>query len=110
MKKFVIRDSQGNVLRVGQCLEEDFNSQVKEGEFISEGEAQIPKYIDPPMMTLRGLRNSLLQDCDWTQMPDAPLSEESKQQWSTYRQQLRDLPDSYPNLTSMDNVVFPEKP
>jgi hypothetical protein len=110
MKKFVIKDSEGNVLRVGQCLDVDFHLQANEGEFIYEGEAEIPQYEDPPSWTLRSIRNSLLTECDWTQMPDAPLSKEAKLQWATYRQELRDLPSNYPNLTSMDNVVFPEKP
>lgn len=110
MKKFFITDSDGNVLRVGQCLDVDFHLQAKEGEFIYEGTAEVPRYEDPPMWTLRSLRNSLLKDCDWTQMPDAPLSNEDKQRWATYRQELRDLPNNYPNLTDINNVVFPEIP
>lgn len=40
---------------------------------------------------IRGHRNKLLAQCDWTQMPDAPLSEEQKSSYATYRQALRDL-------------------
>lgn len=35
-------------------------------------------------------RNRLLQSCDWTQLPDAPIA--NKQGWATYRQALRDVP------------------
>lgn len=41
---------------------------------------------------VRSTRDSLLRDCDWTQMPDSPLSEEEKTLWQTYRQALRDVP------------------
>lgn len=37
--------------------------------------------------------NELLSS-DWTQLPDTPLSDADKAAWSTYRQQLRDLPDT----------------
>ncbi|NBW22705.1 MAG: hypothetical protein EBR82_83650, partial [Caulobacteraceae bacterium] len=33
-------------------------------------------------------RNSRLSDCDWTQLPDAPVD---AQTWATYRQELRDI-------------------
>lgn len=110
MKRFIIRNSEGDVLRVGQCSDEDFNLQVKEGEFISEGIVDIPEQVDSPLVILRGLRNSLLKECDWTQMPDAPLSDTKRQEWETYRQELRNLPNNYPNLTNMNEVVFPEEP
>lgn len=40
---------------------------------------------------IRNDRNSALSQCDWTQMPDAPLTAEQKTAWATYRQDLRDL-------------------
>lgn len=61
-------------------------------------------------MTLGGLRahrNEMLKDCDWTQLSDSPLSEESKAAWATYRQALRDFPATEPDL---DNPAWPEKP
>jgi hypothetical protein len=33
-----------------------------------------------------------LSRCDWTQLPDTGLSEESRTNWTLYRQKLRDLP------------------
>lgn len=33
-------------------------------------------------------RNQRLADCDWTQLPDAPVD---PQVWATYRQELRDV-------------------
>lgn len=41
--------------------------------------------------TVRNDRNNALSQCDWTQMPDTPLSAEQKAAWAAYRQALRDL-------------------
>ena len=53
---------------------------------------------------LRVRRNSMLKATDWTQMPDAPLSDKKKAEWKTYRQALRDLPKKY------DHPVFCKYP
>lgn len=37
---------------------------------------------------VRSERNTKLAECDWTQLPDAPVS---AQPWANYRQQLRDV-------------------
>lgn len=37
---------------------------------------------------VRAQRNQLLADCDWTQLPDAPVD---SQAWAVYRQELRDV-------------------
>lgn len=56
---------------------------------------------------VRESRAFALSQCDWTQMPDAPLSAEQKQAWLEYRQVLRDLPlqDGFPW-----DVQWPVKP
>lgn len=41
---------------------------------------------------VRSKRDTLLQESDWTQMIDSPLSEDEKKAWQTYRQALRDIP------------------
>ena len=56
---------------------------------------------------LRQLRHRYLQDCDWTQMPDSPLSAEKKTEWQTYRQALRDITII---ATSCSDVVWPDIP
>ena len=59
---------------------------------------------------LRDMRDDLLQDCDWTQMPDSPLSDLKKTEWATYRQALRDLPSSYTNSDAVADIVWPTQP
>jgi hypothetical protein len=39
-------------------------------------------------------RNVLLYQCDWTQLPDVDLSVQAVTDWRTYRQALRDYPDT----------------
>jgi hypothetical protein len=53
---------------------------------------------------VRAIRNGLLVECDWTQLPDAPVDAAA---WATYRQQLRDVPDTW---TPGPTVTFPEPP
>jgi len=52
-------------------------------------------------------RNKLIQATDWTQVVDSPLSESKKAEFATYRQALRDLPQSTDNP---DEIVWPVKP
>lgn len=58
---------------------------------------------------VRTIRNKLLSDCDWTQVPDAPLTDAEKASWQTHRQELRDLPDhaNWPELADADWPVEP---
>lgn len=56
---------------------------------------------------IRATRASLLQQSDWTQVADAPLTTEMKAMWSNYRQSLRDLPEVY---SDPNDVVWPVKP
>lgn len=55
-------------------------------------------------------RNELLASCDWTQVTDSPLTDAKKTEWSTYRQQLRDLPSNVGNISSIDDVTWPTEP
>ena len=58
----------------------------------------------------RHQRNNLLAECDWTQLPDSPLSDAAKLEWQNYRQALRDLPDTHEAVNLIDEVVFPTPP
>jgi hypothetical protein len=63
----------------------------------------------------RSMRNGDLMACDWTQLPDAKLSEEDKLAWTEYRQKLRDLPnnvtDPYPYVSiPKPNWLWPCQP
>lgn len=59
---------------------------------------------------LRVQRNAKLYSSDWTQLPDAPLTQEEKTDWTNYRQALRDVPQNNVGVTSLDDVVWPTPP
>jgi len=56
---------------------------------------------------IRGERDGLLSGTDWTQVPDSPLTDAKKEEWKVYRQSLRDLPSSNPNMST---VNWPTQP
>lgn len=58
---------------------------------------------DEPLKLLRMHRNSKLAETDWWVLPDRTATDEQL----AYRQALRDITDTY---TSLDDVVWPEKP
>ena len=53
---------------------------------------------------VRGSRNHRLADCDWTQLPDAPVDHTA---WASYRQALRDV-TAQPGFPW--NVEWPSQP
>ena len=55
---------------------------------------------------IRAKRNQLLKDSDYTMLKDYPTTV-SEQEWTTYRQSLRDIPQTFSNP---DDVTYPDKP
>ena len=72
-------------------------SAYDDGEFVSVVQVtdmsaeEIQAAKDSAMAQIRGQRNQLLKDCDWTQIADCTAD---KTAWATYRQALRDLPST----------------
>ena len=65
--------------------------------------------------SLREERNRLLSECDWTDLPNSALTEEKKNEWKTYRQELRDLTNglnesNYITDKHEEDLVYPTKP
>jgi hypothetical protein len=60
-----------------------------------------------PMKELRAVRNVKLAETDWVVTMHKELGTNIPTAWKTYRQALRDITDTY---TSLDDVVWPEKP
>ena len=46
---------------------------------------------DKTLNKLRLVRNDLLLKSDWTDLPNAPFTDEKKIEWQSYRTELRDL-------------------
>lgn len=67
---------------------------------------EIQSELESVWESIRSQRNILLAESDWTQLPDSPLSNESRIDWQQYRQDLRDItlnPSPY-------GIVWPQKP
>ena len=70
----------------------------------------IPEPIEYALLAIRVRRRILLNNCDWTQANDSPLSDTKKAEWATYRQALRDLPSNYTDTDEASKVEWPEEP
>tara|TARA_B000000557_G_scaffold258255_1_gene252465 strand:+ start:1418 stop:1756 length:339 start_codon:yes stop_codon:yes gene_type:complete len=84
--------------------EMQFGDQLKTVLGMTDSEAQ-QCHATGLLNELRGKRDELLKETDWVGGTDVPQS--LKDTWETYRQQLRDITSNY---TSLDDVVWPEKP
>ena len=62
---------------------------------------------DEQIANMRNARNLFLKACDWTQLPDATLTDEQRQAWAAYRQALRDAPATWTPSPTWD---APEPP
>ena len=58
------------------------------------------------LANLRQQRNSLLSATDFYALSDVTMSEDM----TTYRQELRDLPDGLTTVEEVNNVTYPTKP
>ena len=56
--------------------------------------------------SIRATRDQILRDTDWTMTTGATVDQA---QWAAYRQNLRDLPQTYKDKTP-DDVVWPTQP
>lgn len=72
-----------------------------------ENNEEYEKLVKDQWIEVRILRNSLLNSTDWTQLNDAPISEEKKIEWMNYRKALRDIPS---NTVNPYVVEWPDAP
>lgn len=73
-------------------------------ELVPHSDEELAKIAEKNSSQVRFQRNELLNQTDWTQLPDASVDAAT---WATYRQALRDLPsqDGFPN-----NITWPTQP
>ena len=74
---------------------------------------------DKTLNKLRLVRNDLLLKSDWTDLPNAPLTDEKKTEWQNYRNQLRDITEGLNTIKKIETkmkvengkfVNFPTQP
>ena len=59
---------------------------------------------------IRRERDRRLQASDWTQIPNNQLSGSKETEWATYRQALRNIPSTNPDVTDTNQVSWPTEP
>tara|TARA_R100000353_G_scaffold16034_1_gene15452 strand:+ start:445 stop:768 length:324 start_codon:yes stop_codon:yes gene_type:complete len=69
-------------------------------------EYKVLELEDDTWENVRKKRNYLLKSTDWTVTPGSTVDQA---QWSAYRQNLRDLPQTYKDKTP-DSVTWPVQP
>lgn len=85
-------------------------SKKEDGSFTNDYEVITLSNKDIIDEVIRRRRNFELITSDWTQLPDAPLSEQKRAEWVVYRQQLRDMPADYIEFTADTPITWPVKP
>ena len=79
-----------------------------------KSDEQTPEEIfEIRMVQLREIRDSLLNETDWTAIPDNDLSWLEKRKWRKYRKQLRNFPiDAERQLKNnvYCRIVWPDEP
>ena len=100
----IFKDEKGNIVGT--------TSNPNVGISISADSAEYLKYLENLNQSqistwdqIRSQRNYLLSQTDWIFAPDVTLT--NKEAWLTYRQALRDLPQSFEDPSE---VIWPTKP
>ena len=95
-------------LEVHEGLTWDTVKGVQDGDEVTliEDPAKVQAKLAAAWTALRTERNRRLQASDWVALADAHLSQDRKDAWFAYRQELRDLPD----LVTDEQVAGPSGP
>ena len=114
----IIDSKYKNVLYTGLTLDQRKVKQSDERDFLLTEGYTITPYVgkmkldretnDFVYMTwdeIKLCRNRFLATSDWRDLPSYPGDDQ--EEWRTYRQELRDLPQDY---TDVEDVIFPEEP
>lgn len=86
--------------------EEYAEEDIEQEDILMDDEEKLEVFLN----TIRQQRNILLKDSDFTQLSDSPLAAEAKTEWATYRQELRDFPETITTLEEAENPTWPEAP
>jgi hypothetical protein len=104
---FAKTDSDGNVIPNDQRMTYDNAIVIIDG-VTKPTETQVnAKIAEIKLDEVRSVRNAKLAETDWVVTMHKELGTNIPTAMKTYRQALRDITDS---ATSLDDVVWPEKP
>ena len=97
-----------------EILDIDGNShdpkQYVQSHFVGDDSAKDARILADEWTRIRGERDRLLTESDWTQANDTPLTDANVAKWKTYRTSLRDLPSDQSSKTKYSDITWPTKP
>ena len=100
-----LQDDQGNIIGYTTDPTMGINVSSEDPKYIKFLQEEDARRAVAALDSFRFIRNNLLKDSDWTDLPNSPVK--NKEAWLTYRQALRDLPQ---NFSEPSEVVWPIKP
>lgn len=89
--RFVEAEKNENQYYDGSDFVIEENEVVEYQKVRNKTEQEIIEEIESEWRAIRYRRNQLLNECDWTQLPDSPLTNQKQTEWQIYRQSLRDI-------------------
>lgn len=107
-------DIPADAIEISDALFSQIMDDQAAGKVITPGDnglptTQAPDFtVDEQLAQIRARRDRLLADCDFTQLPDSPLTAPQRTAWAEYRAALRALPDTI--ATNPAAVIWPQQP
>lgn len=102
--RFVAANKSENDVVTGQRFEIEETEVVQYEEIRQKTQSELQEELNREWDNIRTQRNRLLEESDWTQLPDVILPNEGA--WRNYRQDLRNITlQSNPK-----NIIWPTKP
>ena len=95
-------DEDGN-----DVAEEDVATTYVQTHFIGQNDTKDARLLAEEWTRIRAERDRLLTSSDWTQANDTPLGVSKKTEWTTYRQDLRDIPEDQTAKTTYEDITWP---
>ena len=81
--------------------------QYVQSYFVPDDSAKDARLLAEEWVQIRAERDRLLTKTDWMTFADSPALSDD---WKTYRQTLRDLPNAQKAKTTYDSITWPTKP
>lgn len=104
-----------DAVEIGEAEFTDLMDGQATGTKVIGNDEGFPVLLDPALPSTeelgskaRAQRDRLLTQYDWTQLPDAALSDEEKAAWTAYRQALRDITAQSLFPTTIDWPLAPD--
>ena len=129
MIRYITYDEQGTITSIGSCKESDvpnkadsfqgrllvIDQDITPHHRVVNGSIVLIEETDQVrqqaiVAVARSTRNAILSETDWTQLPDAPISENTRQAYRVYRQALRDLPSNLGPIKDLSDITWPDAP